>query len=326
MIKVSVLVAAFNAEPYIKECIDSLLSQTMSDIEVICVDDASTDRTPEILDDFAKTDDRVVVRHLNENVGQAKARNIGLSISKGAFVCMLDSDDRFSPDALQSALDVFEDYPDTDCVLFQVDEVYPDHVRRYPLPDFDCFSGIQAFEASLDWSIHGLYMIRGDLHRLMPYDDSVRAFSDDNTTRMHYLKSREVRQCNGIYYYRQHDNSVTHQVSVRRFDYLKANESMLRQMRNANVPEKLIDEYENIRWLNLIDAYLFYFKYHGRLSTPDKEYGLNELHRVWNAIDTKRLRRSLKWKFGYMPLRPSWLLFRVQENIYFSLRKIFGRN
>ena len=100
MSKVSVLVAAYNAESYIHECIDSLLAQTMSDIEVICIDDASTDSTPAILDQYARADSRVMVRHLKENVGQARARNIALAMSGGAYVCMLDSDDWFSPDAL----------------------------------------------------------------------------------------------------------------------------------------------------------------------------------------------------------------------------------
>ncbi len=326
MSKVSVLVAAYNAESYIHECIDSLLTQTMSDIEVICIDDASTDSTPAILDQYASADSRVVVRHLKENVGQARARNIALAMSDGAYVCMLDSDDWFSPDALQAAADVLDHHPETDSVLFQVDEVYADHVRRYPLPSFESISGTQAFEYSLDWRVHGLYMIRGDLHRRLPYDDSSRAYSDDNTTRMHYLKSREVRQCEGVYHYRQHDSSVTHQVSVARFDYLKANESMLRQMKDAGVSAHLLDEYENIRWLNLIDTYLFYYKYHHQLSPSDREYGMGEMHRIWKSIDTGRLKRGVKMKFGYWPLRPFWWLFRVQEQFYFTLRALVGRN
>lgn len=326
MIRVSVLVAAYNAEKYIKECIDSLLSQTIPDLEVICIDDASTDHTPDILDRYAREDDRVLVRHLEENVGQAKARNIGLSLARGTYVCMLDSDDWFAPDALQSAVEVFETHHETDCVLFQVDEVYADHARRYPMPDFDSISGFQAFEYSLDWRIHGLYMIRGDLHHLIPYDDTSRAYSDDNTTRMHYLRSREVRQCDGVYYYRQHDHSVTHQVGVIRFDYLKANESMLRQMKDASVPERLIDEYENIRWLNLIDTYMFYYLHSRQLQPEERAYGLSEMKRVWRSIDTSRVRWRLKMKFGYWPMRPSWWLFRAQEQLYFTSRAVLRRN
>ncbi len=325
MSKVSVLVAAYNAEPFIRQCIDSLLTQTLSDIEIICVDDASTDLTPSILDNYSKADTRVKVLHLSENGGQAKARNLGLKMSQGEWVCMLDADDWFSPHALESAVNVFEEHPETDCVLFQVEEVHADHSRRYPLPEFETLSGEQAFELSLDWSIHGLYMLRGQLHRAIPYDDTVRSYSDDNTTRIHYLRSKVVRQCDGVYYYRQHSASVTHRVAVNRFDYLKANESMLRQMREAKVDQRLVNQYETVRWLNLVDAYMFYFKNRRKLDKDSREYGVREMRRIWESIDVSLLHWRQKWKFGYMPMRPFWMLFRLQEELYFCLRKIARR-
>lgn len=325
MIRVSVLVAAYNAEKYLPECLDSLLAQTLHDIEVIGVDDASTDQTPAILDHYAQLDSRVKVIHLEENGGQARARNAGLAISEGEYVCMLDADDWFSPDALEKAAEVMVENPTTDCVLFQVEEVYANHSRRYPLPDFEVYSGEQAFEQSLDWTIHGLYMLRGDLHRQIPYDDTTRLYSDDNTTRIHYLKSREVRQCTGVYFYRQHGDSATHKVSASRFDYLRANESMRRQMAEVCVPQHVMDRYENVRWLNLIDTYMFYYKHGRQLDAPARAYGRGEMRRVWKSIDIGCLDRRLKWKWGYMPLRPFWFLFRAQEELYFGMRKIAGR-
>ena len=326
MIKVSVLTAVFNAEKYIAECLDSLLAQSLSDFEVICVDDASTDKTPQILQEYSEKDQRVVYLRLKENGGQAKARNMALRQAKGEYICMLDADDWMSPDALQSAYDIFLSHPETDSVLFQVCEVFVNKHRIYPMPDFQVLSGQEAFEKSLTWEIHGLYMIRASIHQHFPYDDTSKSYSDDNTTRMHYLQSREVRQCHGIYYYRQHNESVTHRVSVRRFDYLRANESMRRQMIEAQVETRLLALYEKVRWLNLIDVYLFYYKNRRQLVEDDRKYGINEIRRVWNDIDLSCLPRRLKWKFGYMPLRPSWLLFRLQEETYFFLRSLFGKN
>lgn len=323
MSRVSVLVAAYNSQDYLQQCLDSLLSQTWKDIQVICVDDASTDATPAMLDRAAESDSRIVVRHLQQNVGQAKARNIALQIADGDYVCMLDSDDWFSADAVERAAMVLDEHQDTDCVLFQVKQVFHDGtVRHYPMPPFSVLTGKEAFEASLTWGIHGLYMVRTEIHKRFPFDDSSHAYSDDNTTRIHYLNARKVRQCQGVYFYRQHTDSVTHQVSVRRFDYLRANESMRKQMMEAGVEERLLNIYERERWINLIATYSFYLQNRKELSPEDCCTGLKEMKRIWGTIETNRLPLSLRLKPGYMPLRPFWAVFRLQEDVYFTLRKI----
>ena len=323
MSKVSILVAAFNAAPFLEKCLDSLVGQTHTDLEILCVDDASTDDTPAILDRWALRDTRVQVTHLAENGGQAHARNVGLQKATGQFVCMVDSDDWLSPDALEKAVATFEEHPETDCVLFQVVEVTGQNERRYPLPSFEWMSGAEAFEASLTWQLHGLYMVRAELHKRFPYDESSRAYSDDNTTRIHYLHARQVRTCSGVYFYLQHPASVTHRVSVRRFDYLRANESMLRQMRECGADNRLLDIYENVRWLNVVDLYMFYYQHRRDLAPHDRRFGLAEIKRVWKNIDLRRLTPRNRLKFGYAPLRPFWGLFRLEEEVYFSLRFFF---
>lgn len=323
MSKVSVLVAAFNAAPFLEKCLSSLVGQTHADLEILCIDDASTDDTPAVLDRWALRDTRIQVVHLPENGGQAHARNVGLQRATGQFVCMVDSDDWLSPDALEKAVATFEKYPGTDCVLFQVVEVTGANNRRYPLPAFESMSGTEAFEASLTWQLHGLYMVRAELHRRFPYDESSRAYSDDNTTRIHYLHARQVRTCEGVYFYLQHPASVTHRVSVRRFDYLRANESMLRQMRECGADKRLLDIYENVRWLNVVDTYMFYFQHRGELAPDERRFGLAEIKRIWKSIDLGRLTKRNRLKFGYAPLRPCWWLFRLEEETYFSLRFFF---
>ena len=326
MCKVTVLVAAYNAGPYITRCIESLKAQTLTDWEAVCVDDASTDDTLQKLDNLASGDRRIQVIHLDENQGQAHARNVGLRMACGQYICMLDSDDWFSEDALEKAAATLDAPEQTDSVLFQVREVYADHERLYPMPDFDVMTGEEAFERSLTWQIHGLYMVRATIHKSIPYDDSSRAYSDDNTTRMHYLSSREVRQCQGVYFYRQHQESVTHKVGMRRFDFLRANESMRRQMEEAAVGERLIRLYERERWLNLIGTYMFYYFHRNSFAPSQRQYALEEMRRVWLTIDMKAIPWRLKLKPGYMPLRPYWTLFRMQEELYFWLRKtIKGR-
>ena len=324
MASVTVLMAVYNAAPFLPKALDSLLSQTLADWQCVCVDDCSTDASLAVLRSYADRDPRFTVIALESNHGQAVARNRALAEARGDYVCFLDADDWLSADALASAVAVFSNHSESDCVLFSVNYVYPDRQEFYPMPPFDALSGIDAFRLSLDWTIHGVYMVRTAIHRRFPYDDTCRSYSDDNTTRLHYYVSREVRHCTGVYNYLQHPGSVTHAVSVRRFDFLKANESMKRQLLQLSVPRDVLSRWETIRLLRLVDLYMFY-RHHGRELTPaDRSFGLSEMRRVWHTIDRSLVSPSVSRKFGYR-LMPTWTLFRLQEWAYFTLRGLAGR-
>lgn len=321
--KVSVLVAVYNAEAFLPVCLDSLSGQSYRNIQVICIDDASTDNSLNILHDYAMRDNRIEVIHLEENGGQAHARNCGLQRASGDFVCMVDADDWLSADAIERMVEAFDEQ--TDCVLFDLVYQYADHETPYQMPRFEKLTGEEAFRLSLTWEIHGLYAIRAHIHHRHPYDETCRSYSDDNTTRIHYLHSRQVRCSAGVYHYRQHGASTTHHVSVRRFDYLKANESMRRQMLELQVDKSLLAEYENHRWLNLVGVYMFYYVHGGKLTKEEREYGLQELRRIWATIDRQALDKETITKFGYRPCS-SWRMFRLQEWLYFTLRGFLGKN
>ena len=94
---ISVIVPIYNVEKYLQRCIDSIINQTLKDIEIILVNDGSTDNCGNIIDEYAKQDERIVAIH-KENGGQSSARNIGLDIAKGKYVGFVDSDDWISND------------------------------------------------------------------------------------------------------------------------------------------------------------------------------------------------------------------------------------
>ena len=185
---------------------------------------------------------------------------------------------------------------------------------------FARMSGKAAFEASLTWKIHGVYIVRAEIHKRFPYDDSARAYSDDNTTRLHYYVSRQVGCCKGRYYYRQHEGSVTHKPSARRFDYLRANASMKRMLLELGAEDRIVTLYENVRWLNVVDSMYFIYRNRDVLSPEDIDSGEELIRQTWQGIEVGRLTARNRWKFGYMPLRLSWRLFRMQERIYFWLK------
>ncbi|MCR5670834.1 MAG: glycosyltransferase [Butyrivibrio sp.] len=101
---ISVIVPVYNVEPYLMECLDSILGQSFSSFELIIVDDGSTDGSPMICDTYKNTDERIKVIH-KENGGLSSARNAGLDIALGEYVCFIDSDDRIAPDFLEKLLD-----------------------------------------------------------------------------------------------------------------------------------------------------------------------------------------------------------------------------
>ena len=88
---VSVIIPAYNIEDYIGRCLDSIISQTYKNLEIIVVDDGSRDYTGEILDNYAKKDQRVRVWHI-PNGGQSAARNLGIDNVYGTYIVFIDSD------------------------------------------------------------------------------------------------------------------------------------------------------------------------------------------------------------------------------------------
>lgn len=108
MVKVSVILPVYNVAPYLRETFGSLLQQTLRDIEIIAVDDGSTDNSGEIIREFQRQDPRVVFLH-QENLGQSAARNLAVSHATGRYVYMMDADDMLSdPYALHTCYEYTE--------------------------------------------------------------------------------------------------------------------------------------------------------------------------------------------------------------------------
>ena len=98
---VSVIVLIYNTEEYLEECLDSLVNQTLEDIEIICIEDNSSDDSLKILREYSKKDDRIILVENDSNQGQSVSRNKGLSAAKGEYVAFLDSDDRIDENAYE---------------------------------------------------------------------------------------------------------------------------------------------------------------------------------------------------------------------------------
>ena len=100
MNKVSVVVPVYNTREYLERCVESLIEQSYSDIEILLIDNGSTDGSAEIIDRFASCNEKIKAYHLEEK-GVSRARNIGIKEATGAFIAFCDSDDYVPTDALE---------------------------------------------------------------------------------------------------------------------------------------------------------------------------------------------------------------------------------
>lgn len=144
---ISVIVPVYKVEPYIRKCVDSILGQTFSDIQVILVDDGSPDQCGKICDEYAKQDNRVEVIH-KENGGLSDARNAGIPYAKGEYIIFLDSDDYIENDMFEYMYTRIKD-SGADMATCGLYEVYKDRIETQKEEvDFVC-TGEEAFRCIL---------------------------------------------------------------------------------------------------------------------------------------------------------------------------------
>ncbi|MBM6854701.1 glycosyltransferase family 2 protein [Mediterraneibacter glycyrrhizinilyticus] len=165
---VSVIIPVYNVEKYLRQCLDSVTAQTLSDIEIICVNDSSTDGSLSILEEYAEKDDRIRVV-TQQNGGAGAARNRGLSMASGKYLSFLDSDDFFEPDMLELAYRKAEE-DRADFVVFNSNQYYTDKekfvevawtLRVKEIPPYTPFSHRQMtdniFKVFVGWAWDKLY-------------------------------------------------------------------------------------------------------------------------------------------------------------------------
>lgn len=155
--KITIVVPIYNAEKYIRRCVDSIIAQSYKNLEVLLMDDGSTDGTPAILDEYAGRDDRVKAIH-KENTGHANSRNCGLMQATGEFITFMDCDDYMHPDFIEKMYGaICEDDSDIACCSFRyVDEEGKELGWRTPVLERKGVSGADAQrEFLLTFNIEG---------------------------------------------------------------------------------------------------------------------------------------------------------------------------
>ena len=101
-VKVSVVIPIYNVEAYLPDCLDSVLAQTLKELEIICINDGSCDNSLKVIQEYALKDERVILVNLEKKQGVAVARNAGIKVARGEYIYFLDSDDTITKDAMEN--------------------------------------------------------------------------------------------------------------------------------------------------------------------------------------------------------------------------------
>lgn len=125
---ISLIIPVYNTEKLLGKCLESVINQTYSDMEIICIDDGSTDKSGQIIDEYAKKDDRIIVIH-KENGGESSARNAGLLRSTGDYIGFMDCDDWIEKDMYETLVKTMEEN-DADMVAASWFKSYDDEEKE----------------------------------------------------------------------------------------------------------------------------------------------------------------------------------------------------
>lgn len=212
--EVSVIIPIYNSYKYISETIESVLNQTLKNIEIVCVNDGSTDTTMEILLRYAKKDSRITI--LDQiNKGQAAARNVGLSVAKGKYIYFLDSDDLIERDALKNLIQIAMER-NLDILYFDGKSFYEseDLKKKYPY-----YLNAYEYDTDLPKILTGQ-----ELFCQMKKDKKYRTTACLSIYSKKYLDQHHLRFIEGIFH---EDDSFTF-------------ECMMYAMRVAHIKEKYL--------------------------------------------------------------------------------------
>jgi glycosyltransferase involved in cell wall biosynthesis len=222
---ISVIVPIYNVEAFLTQCVDSLIKQNYKNIEIILVDDGSTDNSSQICDEYAKNDNRIISIH-KENGGLSSARNAGLDIAKGKYIAFVDSDDFVSADYLESMYNNLKKY-NKDISICGSSHYYDKGViKKIALQDV--VLNLNKEEAHKYAYIIGYYDV-GMWNKLFKYElfNNIR-FPLKKKSEDIFILYKLIDKSNGIYYnsdskyyYRQRNDSITKSININ-YDAIEA--------------------------------------------------------------------------------------------------------
>ena len=256
--KVSVIIPAYNAENFIRKSLDSVVNQVYKNLEIIVVDDASTDSTKKIIKEYADKDDRIIPFYQASNKGVSSARNIGLKAVSGEYVVFVDSDDELTPDAIRRMVDMADKYNSDFIDSYHLLYLKKKNGKLYSFTEKKMPKQIQVF-GSLNENVKVLdtytyitgKLIKKELLKGLKFDETLTRYED--LVFEHELKTRiknYVLLNKPIYFYYQREDSLVNTLGKKHLCYLEA----LKKVKNiySKYNKEVKDTIEALLFQNMI--------------------------------------------------------------------------
>lgn len=246
MEKLSVIIPVYNVEKYLKKCIESVIKQTYKNLEIILIDDGSTDQSSIICDKYKKLDNRIRVIH-KENGGISSARNMGIRMASADFITFVDSDDWIAVDIYEYAMDL-QKKSNADIVQFAFEKVYSE-VYDKKTSEIQCeeYNGKELIPCI--YQSNSLVSISpwAKIYRKGLFINNMftenRIFEDTLLMPKLFFEAKKVLISNktGYYYYQQNMNSVTKTYqSWQMLDRIYAHQDNRKFYKKNNLQEALL--------------------------------------------------------------------------------------
>lgn len=312
---ISVIVPVYNVEGYVKDCVQSLLKQSYSNLEIILVDDGSTDNSGLICDELSQTDRRVKVIH-KKNGGLSDARNVGIEHATGEFLSFVDSDDYLSTECINTLYNLLMDY-NADISVMRLYKTYTrtcnekgskDVIRTYSKQEAMCeMLYARDFTASACAKLY-----KSELFETIrfPYgklsEDVFTIYDVVNLTKL-IVYSNEI----GYYYYTRQGSIINSKFNPRQMDVVEA--------------LKILSNKISLEEYDLVDAYASQMV-ECTLTLLDQNPSSSDLKRfgIWNQL--KKYRNTVIFDRNATNRVRAWALFSyLGKHILVETRKLYAK-
>lgn len=242
---ISVIVPVFNVQDYLYSCLNSIINQTYDNIEIICINDCSTDKSTIILDKFKKQDERIILINHKKNLGLSAARNTGLNYANGKYISFIDSDDVINTNYFENLIKMVS-IKNHDIVISNI-YTFSEHIEKlekcwYPNTDIQDY-----FRTKITTNLYEYYhylpvMAWGKLYSAEFLKELNIRFipgilhEDEPWALQIFANTKNFTFCNNaIYYYRQRENSIMKMKETANFSYCIQYIKTIKSIHNTNL-------------------------------------------------------------------------------------------
>lgn len=289
MTSISILMPVYNSSKTIKNAINSVLNQTFSDWELLCVDDGSADNSLKILQEYIHIDERIKC-FTQENQGPLAARRLAFENSTGQYIIYLDSDDSYSADTLES---LYSRALATNADAIAPDMIYANEQQSISwntMNQIDIkeeLNGLQGFAETFPWrKLHNFNLWKREIFEKStyhPYLENNNFNADEILQRILLLNCQKIVFAeSGKYIHNYNSESITKVLQKRSFNRLDANEKLIQLGRDYKVSAEIMEKIYGFSFFcQLKGLMLDYYSQQNKLSDKDRKWAMDKMKKAF---------------------------------------------